>query len=142
MIDDPRFSTQDARWKHRQECDEIVSNILRQATMEQWMELMHIDDVAAGPVNTTDKVVTDPQVLHNKMILEMEHPSGGKIRLAGNPVKMPTIKEDYLPPPTLGQHTKEILGKLLGYSEEKIRKLKEEEEKNAQSRLAHIRKER
>ena len=142
MIDDPRFSTQDARWKHRQECDEIISNILRQATTEQWMELMRLDDVAAGPVNTTDKVATDLQVLHNKMILEVEHPLGGKIKLAGNPIKMPTIKEEYLPPPTLGQHNNEILARLLGYSEGKIKKLKEQEEKNAQSRLAHIRKER
>ena len=142
MIDDPRFSTQDARWKNRQECDEILSNILRQATTEQWMELMRIDDVAAGPVNTVDKVATDPQVLHNKMVLEMEHSLGGEIKLAGNPIKMPTIKEEYSLPPTLGQHTYEILAELLGYSEEKIGQLKEEEARNAQDRLAHIHKER
>ena len=142
MIDDPRFSTQDARWKHRQECDEILSDLLSQATTEQWIELMRIDDVAAGPVNTVDGVATDPQVLHNKMILDMKHPLGGEIKLAGNPIKMPAMEEDYAPPPTLGQHTDEILTWLLGYSDETIRKLKEEEEQNTQHRLAHIHKER
>ena len=142
MIDDPRFSTQDARWKHRQECDEILNKLLSQATTEQWMELMRLDDVATGPVNTTDKVAVDPQVLHNRMVVELEHSLGGKIKLAGNPIKTPTIKEDYLPPPTLGQHTNQILSELLGYSEEKLRKLKYEEERNTEKRLSHIHKER
>ena len=140
MIDDPMFSTQDARWRHRRELEEILNKLLSQASPEQWLELMHIDGIAAGPVNTVDKVAVDPQVLHNKMIIETDHPLGDKIKLAGNPIKIPSIKENYLPPPILGQHTKQILTQLLGYSPEKIRKLDDEAEKNVRNRRAHIRK--
>jgi crotonobetainyl-CoA:carnitine CoA-transferase CaiB-like acyl-CoA transferase len=67
-----------------------------------------------------DEVAVDPQVLHQKMILTMEHPLGGEIKLAGNPIKIEGIpEEEFAPPPTLNQHQHEILSGLLGYSEEK-----------------------
>ena len=141
MIDDPRFSTQEERWKHRQEFEEIFREHFSKATAEDWEELFKVDDIPGGPVNTLDKAAIDPQVLHNKMVLNLKHPLGGEIKLAGNPVKMPgCIDEEYSPPPTLGQHSAEILSQLLGYSEEKIRKLREEQEKHIEELKAHVHK--
>ena len=61
--------------------------------------------------------------------------------MAGNPIKMEGLsEEDYTAPPTLDQHGHEILSKLLGYSEEKIEKLRQEEKENAEERLRHVRK--
>ena len=75
------------------------------------------------------------------MILTLKHPLGGEVKLPGNPVKMPCINRDeYTAPPTLGQHTDQILSQLLGYSDEKIRMLKEEQARHREALEAHIRK--
>ena len=107
---------------------------------EEWLEIFYHEDIVAGPLNTVDKVIEDPQVNHINMILNIKHPLGGKIELAGNPLMMPSIKGEHSPPPTLGQHTNGVLKELLGYSEDKIKKLKEEQEANAKETRAHVRK--
>ena len=128
MIDDPRFSTQAARLQHIEEFDQIIQEKLMEAPAEDWLELMNIEDITAAPVNTLDKAAADPQAQHRRMVLELDHLLGGKIRLVGNPVKMPDSIDDtdYLTPPVLGQHNYEVLGDLLGYSREKIDRLLEE----------------
>ncbi|MFC1592691.1 CaiB/BaiF CoA transferase family protein [Candidatus Omnitrophota bacterium] len=128
MIDDPRFSTQSARLQHKEEFDRIIQEKLMEAPAEDWLELMNTEDIAAAPVNTLDKAAVDPQVQHRHMVLELDHPLGGKVKLIGNPIKMPGSIDDsdYLPPPTLGQHNYEVLGNLLGYSKEKIENLLQE----------------
>ena len=125
MMDDPRFSTQPARLQHKEEFDRLVQEKLMEAPAEDWLELMTIEDIAAAPVNTLDRVAIDPQAQHRHMVLELDHPLGGKIKLTGNPIKMPGSIDDsnYLPPPTLGQHNYDVLGDLLGYSKQKIDKL-------------------
>jgi len=142
MIDDPRFSTQPARLENKAEFDRLVQEALMQATAEDWIELMKVEDTAAAPVNTLDKVAVDSQVQHRHMILELDHPLGGKIKLTGNPLKMPGSIDDsnYLPPPTLGQHTYEVLGGTLGYSEEKIARLLEEGQANMAELSEHLHK--
>ena len=71
----------------------------------------------------------------------MEHSLGGEVKLAGNPVKIEgVLEEEYTPPPTLNQHQHEILSGLLDYSDEKIRRLNEDAEKNTARRLQHIQK--
>ncbi|MEW6034415.1 MAG: CoA transferase [Chloroflexota bacterium] len=143
MIDDPRFSTREARWQNREEFERIFSERLRQASSEQWLALMRQDDIAAGPVNTLDKVAADPQVQHNRMVLNIKHPRGGEVRLVGNPVKMPGgIEEEYPPPPTLGQHNDEVLRGLLGYSQEMVKALRRQEEAHAAELERHLHKER
>lgn len=100
-----------------------------------------MEDIAAAKVASLDEVAADPQVAHQKMIIEMEHPLGGSIRLAGNPVKMAGISEtEYTAPPVLNQHEHEILSGLLGYSREQIEALTDEARRNAADRLQHIQK--
>jgi len=142
MIDDPRFSTGGQRLIHRDECNRIIEERLSEQDSEFWLELFKADDIAAGPIYTVDKVVEDPQVKEQGCILTMKHPLGGEIRLAGNPIKMPGSinPSEYLPPPTLGQHTDEVLAGLLGYSEEKIQRLKQEEKEHTEELATHIRK--
>ncbi len=68
-----------------------------------------------------DKVVSDPQIIARDMIVEVEHPVAGKMKIAGNPIKLSdTPGEVKYPAPTLGQHTDEILKDLLDWSPEQI----------------------
>lgn len=140
IIDDPRFESFESRIEHREELEAIVEEAFQKGRAEDWMEVLHAERIGAGPVNTLDKAAVDPQVLHRKMVVEIEHPSGGKIKHVGNPVKMPQIEEEYTAPPTLGQHNEEILVGLLGCSEERIKRLREEAEKHAEELLQSLRK--
>lgn len=142
MIDDPRFSTSDARLQHREEVDRIITEELGKMNAKDWLEILQKDDIPANLVYTIDKAAIDPQILHNKMILTMEHPLGGEIKLTGQPVKAPGSirEEEFTAPPTLGQHTHEVLTELLHYSDEKIRRIKEEEKEGAAELKKHLRK--
>ena len=142
LIDDPKFATPEARIEHRWELDKELEKCLAQATTKEWLEIFYYEDIIAGPLNTVDEVITDPQVNHLNMILTIEHPLGGTIRLAGNPIMMTSLKGKHSSPPTIGQYTDEVLREVLGYSEEKIRKLKEEQEAHTEETLEHVRKKR
>jgi len=127
LVDDPRFDTTEKRFANRQELEDIIEDALCKEDTEHWMELMKAEDIAVAPVNTLDKVVVDPQVVHNKTIINMDHPVCGQIRAIGNPIHLiDGIQGDSAPPPTLGQHTEEVLKGILGYSDEKIVAIKEE----------------
>ncbi|MDO8671816.1 MAG: CoA transferase, partial [Dehalococcoidia bacterium] len=116
---------------NREVFDAIIEEKLMEERAEDWLELFHAEDLAGALVNTIDKAIVDPQVVHNNMIVSMPHPLGGEIKLAGNPIKMPSsIVEEFVAPPLLGQHNDEILAGLLHYSEEKIRELRNEEEEH------------
>ena len=89
------------------------------------------DDIAAGPVYNLDQAPDDPQISHNGMVLKMEHSLGGEIRLINTPIKMASVDpQEYTSPPTLGQHTREVLSGLLHYSPEQIEKLEAEQQEN------------
>jgi crotonobetainyl-CoA:carnitine CoA-transferase CaiB-like acyl-CoA transferase len=120
LVTDPRFAETENRLANRQELDLELEKYFANATTEEWLAVMRVEDIIAGPLNTVDQVVEDPQVNHLDMILDLEHPLGGRIKLAGNPIKMKSIIGIPQAPPTLGQHTEEVLKRVLGYTEEKI----------------------
>jgi len=142
MIDDPRFATTEARLQHNEEFDKIVQAKFMEAPAADWLELMYIEGIAATPINTLDKTAADPQVRHRNMILEMEHPSGGKVQVVGNPIKMPGSIDDqqYSAPPMLGQDNAEVLGGLLGYAAEKIARIIDEGKSHSDELTDHLHK--
>ena len=92
-------------------------------TQNEWVNALNEAGIPCGPIYTIDQVFKDPQVLHQKMLLEIEHPKAGKIPMTGLPVQLSdTPPQVILPPPLLGEHTREILEKF-GFSGEEIQHL-------------------
>ena len=109
--------------------DEIRSSlkqIFLTKTRDEWFELLIRNDVPAGKVYTPDEVFSDPQVLHRQMVIEVEHPTLGKIKQVGIAPKLsstPGKVRSLSPLP--GEHTDEILQEL-GYKREEIENLRQE----------------
>lgn len=105
-----------------------ISAFLRQTfltrTRDEWFDFLVENDIPAGKVYSLDEVFNDPQVLHRKMVVEVEHPSAGKVKQIGISVKLSdTPGEVRTSPPAPGENTGEILRKL-GYSPESIDSLR------------------
>jgi len=123
---DPRFATRVARLENKSVLIPMIENHLQTGNGDEWLEKIHKAGVPAGPINTLDRVLTDPQVLARGMIVEIDGPEEGKIKTIGNPLKMEkTPIKTFSRPPRLGEHTREVLSNILGYSLEKIGDLSE-----------------
>ena len=121
---DVRFTTNPQRVAHRDVLIPMLENLFRQRTVAEWLQLCADADVPAGPVNTLDRVFADPQALARGMLVEMPHPTAGRVRLAGTPFNLSTTPAQmHLPPPTLGQHTVDILKELLALDDNAIAEL-------------------
>ena len=117
----PVFSHREGRLKNQKTIEKLLNNTLSQETTNHWLKLLEEARVPCAPVNSFSEALADEQVQYRKMVIEVEHPDGGLIKMPGNPVKMSKdINIDYSPPPKLGQHTKEILISLEGYSKDKL----------------------
>lgn len=129
LTEDPRFKGREIG-EHRDELLAILQQEFITRKTDEWLKLLTEADIPCGPLNTLDKALSDPQVLATDMVVSINHAMGGQIKQTGNPVKIsatpPEVRQDFLPPPTLGQHTDEVLSQLLGYSTEKIDRLRQE----------------
>ncbi len=125
--EDPRFATNPSRVAHRETLVPSLRDLFRKRTVADWLRLCAEADVPAGPVNTLDRVFSDPQALARGMLVEMPHPAAGAVRLTGTPLHLSeTPAQMRLPPPLLGEHTDEILTRLLGLDEGAVAELRRE----------------
>ena len=117
---DPRFQTVDGLLEHIDASYRILADAFAKIERDEAIRRLEEQDVLAAPVNEYPEVFTDPQVLHNEMVLTTEHPDVGQIRLVGMPVKLSDTPGTLrYPPPTVGQDNDEILA-AAGYSAEQI----------------------
>jgi crotonobetainyl-CoA:carnitine CoA-transferase CaiB-like acyl-CoA transferase len=122
-LDDERYRTIDSRLQHEDELEEAIIKRCKQFDRDELLERLIAADVLAAPVHDLDEVVRDPQVLHNEMVVETDHPTLGRLAVTGVPVKLGgTPGSVRRAPPMLGQHTAEVLAEI-GYSSEEIRAL-------------------
>ena len=118
-----RLPTEDKKWK---EISSYLKQLFLTKTRDEWFELLRQKDVPIGKVYSLDEVFADPQVLHRKMVIEVEHPTEGKVKQVGVAIKLSdTPGKVRSLPPLLGEHTNEILIGL-GYSKQRINQLRRE----------------
>ena len=119
LPNDPRFKTASGRMEHRQGLEDVLAEAVATKTQAEWRALFVEWDVPGAPINNIADVFQDPQVLHRNMLVEIDHPAAGRIKTSGNPIKT-GHQERFTPPPLLGQHTREVLSTLAGYTDEQL----------------------
>ncbi|MDY6879712.1 MAG: CoA transferase [Desulfatiglans sp.] len=139
LLEDPRFATKEKRLANKRELEGIMEEAFLEKDTEEWLGLFEKNDIMAGPINSLDAVEQDPHVIHNETIINMDHPLCGPIKAVATPIHIENaIHGQHEPPATLGQHTDEVLKSLLGYSDEKMKNLREEGEKHAGELAKHV----
>jgi formyl-CoA transferase len=122
---DPRFSTNSKRVENREAITRLLAEIFAQRTTKEWCDALEAAGVPNGPINNLEQVFEEPQVAARGMKFELEHPLAGKVPLIASPMKFSgTPLEHKAAPPTLGQHTEEVLRGVLRMEEAAIAKLR------------------
>ncbi|MFZ6649549.1 CaiB/BaiF CoA transferase family protein [Undibacterium sp. TJN25] len=125
LADDPLYFTNPRRVQHRDQLVPLLVDMVKQKTKQEWIDALEAAGVPCGPINNLDEVFDNPQVLARDMLVSLPHPSAGKVRLVGSPMKMSATPAQALSaPPLLGQHTSQVLGSLLGYDEDRLANLR------------------
>jgi len=115
LVNDPRFRLNSERVKNREELISIFTSIFLTKTSKEWISLLEAAGIPCGPIHTLDQVFSMSQVDAREMLVQMQHPEIGDLRLVGSPLSFSETPVDYkLPPPTLGEHTDEVLKELFG----------------------------
>jgi crotonobetainyl-CoA:carnitine CoA-transferase CaiB-like acyl-CoA transferase len=123
---DPRFNSMGARLENRDALYEILEKKFREKDRDEWVDILIKGDIPVGPVNNLAQALDNPSILARNMVVPVTH-MGEEIRMLGNPIKMSESgKEVFEGAPALGQHTGEILGGCLGYSQDQIDNLKKD----------------
>ena len=122
---DPRFATNRDRVAHRAEFGAEAAALFPTRTTADWLQRLHAEGVPAAPILSIDRVLTDPQVRHREMVVELGHPRHGALPTLGTPIKFdPPQPFTPEPPASLGQHTDETLRALGKYSPDRIAALR------------------
>ncbi|XP_042332805.1 succinate--hydroxymethylglutarate CoA-transferase isoform X2 [Sceloporus undulatus] len=120
----PKYKNNQQRVLNREELIGILSARFLEEETTKWLELFEGSGVPYGPINSMKQVFSDPQVLHNGLVMAMNHPTAGKIAVPGPAVRYSQFDvSEPKPPPLLGQHTLEILKGTLGYKDDDIKEL-------------------
>src|SRR5207244_11595327 len=113
---EPRVAANAHRVANRAALIALVERAFVGRTTAEWLERLHAEGVPAAPIQTVDRVLSDPQVRHRGMVVDLEHPRHGRLPTLGTPIKVEgATRFTPAPPPRPGQHTAEVLAPLLGY---------------------------
>jgi crotonobetainyl-CoA:carnitine CoA-transferase CaiB-like acyl-CoA transferase len=125
--EDERFSKNRARVEHRDLIDGLIADALARETADAWIEQLQAAGVPCGRINSVAQALDDPHTTARAMVETVEHPTIGALRMLGIPFKFsdtaPSVRR---PPPTLGQHTDDILQSELGLDPQAIAALRQD----------------
>ncbi|RPJ46163.1 MAG: CoA transferase [Betaproteobacteria bacterium] len=127
LAQDPRFVTNAKRVENREEITAQLNAVFARRTTREWVEMLEAAGVPNGPINNIAQVFEEPQIVARGVKIEMDHPTAGKVPLVASPMRFSATPVAYkLPPPTLGQHTDEILRDVLQLDAVEIARLRSE----------------
>ena len=125
MRDDPRWHNNAARGKNRESVITRLQEIFLTKSYEEWEAILVPAGIPMGAINTIDTVVEHPQVKARNVLVDCEHPTAGKVKVVGPPVRLSeTPGSVRTPAPLLGQHTDEVLRDQLGLDDKEIDRLR------------------
>jgi crotonobetainyl-CoA:carnitine CoA-transferase CaiB-like acyl-CoA transferase len=125
IAQDPRYSLNADRVRHRAELVPLLEAIMLTRTKAQWLGALEAAKVPCGAINNLAEVFADPHVQAREMVNTWAHPVQSDLKLVASPIKMSRtpVRQD-LAPPLLGQHTADVLHEVLGYSAEQQAQLR------------------
>jgi crotonobetainyl-CoA:carnitine CoA-transferase CaiB-like acyl-CoA transferase len=123
-LQDPKYITAYERQKDKDKLEKIIQEELIKEKSDYWLNLLEKESVPCARVNNIEQAINDEQIRHRNMLVDVPHPDGGSVKIPGNPIKLSEVtNEQFLAPPLLGEHTKEVLNEWLGYSDEHLESL-------------------
>ena len=126
-LDKPEYDTQPGRWRDRHFINRQLAEVLAMDTCANWLQRLEAQRIPCAPVNNFQQALSDPQVLHRNMVVELRHPDGASTRGPGNPIKLSRSEvEQYSAAPLLGQHTDQVLQDCLALAPSEVSRLRKE----------------
>ncbi|MCS3835676.1 formyl-CoA transferase [Pseudomonas sp. JAI111] len=124
LKEDPRFVTRQNRVDNQNLLVSLLEEKISQRSTQDLFNDLVARGVVVAPIYRANEVVQDPQVQHRELFFEVPHPTTGKVPLVASPMRLSKTPVDvYRAPPTIGQHTREVLDQILGYNEKDIETL-------------------
>ena len=126
IIDDPRFSDGWSRTQNYKVLEPVLTAVMKTRTTLEWIQELEQAGIPCGPVNNIAQVAGDPQIAARDMIVNVRHPEAGNFKVVNSPFKFsrtPCKVERFSP--GLGEHTQEVLTRLLGMTGDEISRLKD-----------------
>ncbi|HEV3349155.1 MAG TPA: CoA transferase [Methylomirabilota bacterium] len=124
LAQDPRFGSWVARRDHAEALMPLLESAFASRPAAEWVRILTDNDIPAALTQSLQQFMRDPAVLHHKMVVQYDHPELGPLSLMGQPLRFSdTQAPDAGPPPTLGQHTAQVL-RQAGYADHEIADLR------------------
>jgi len=125
-FENEKYDGQPGRWEDRDMINNKLNEILSTNTSAYWLEQLEAKRIPCAPVNKFSEALSDPQVVHRQMVVELKHPDGKSTRGPGNPIKLSRNNEEsFTAAPHVGQQTEQVLRDMLGYDDKAIAALRD-----------------
>ena len=127
VAEDERYTKGSERIQRQPELAELIGNVIKTESCEHWLSVLAEAHVPCGPINTVKDVFDDPQINHRGMRLTLPHSAAGEISMAGSPINLSATPVEYKGgPPTLGEHTEDVLRDILELDDDAIAALQKD----------------
>jgi len=121
LVQDPRFKSNGERHRNRLVLWPVLEAAFLKRSAAQWLPILQAQDIPVARVNTLDRVMTDPQILHREMVMSLEGADGRRVSVMGNPMRFAhAAQAEPRYPSALAEHTAAVLSTKLGLSRDEI----------------------